>query len=83
MSMILLEPANTIRYNSLEDQAADHLINEVLTCPDEPELPPFEVVCAAVKTYNWCQMMAWVEMHLDAGTGLIIRGDINVWSSSA
>jgi hypothetical protein len=27
MSMILLEPANTILYNSLEDQAADHLIN--------------------------------------------------------
>jgi hypothetical protein len=24
-----------------------------------------------------------VEMHLDAGTGLIIRGDINVWSSPA
>ena|SRR5258707_10140342 len=39
--------------------------------------------CAAVKTCNWCQRMAWVEMHLDAGTGLIIRGDINVWSSSA
>jgi hypothetical protein len=27
--MILLEPANTILYNSLEDQAADHLINGV------------------------------------------------------
>jgi hypothetical protein len=24
-----------------------------------------------------------VEMHLDAETGLIIRGDINVWSSPA
>jgi hypothetical protein len=30
MSMILLEPANTILYNSLEDQAADHLINRVI-----------------------------------------------------
>jgi hypothetical protein len=39
--------------------------------------------CAAVKTCNWCQRMAWVEMHLDGGTGLIIRRDINVWSSSA
>jgi len=29
MSMILLEPANTILYNSIEDQAADHLINGV------------------------------------------------------
>jgi hypothetical protein len=27
--MILLEPANTISTNSLEDQAADHLINRV------------------------------------------------------
>jgi hypothetical protein len=27
MSMILLEPANTILYGSAEDQAADHLIN--------------------------------------------------------
>src|SRR5258708_22606834 len=30
MSMILLEPANTILYGSVEDQAADHLINGVL-----------------------------------------------------
>jgi hypothetical protein len=30
MSMILLEPANTILYNSLEDQAADHLISGIL-----------------------------------------------------
>jgi hypothetical protein len=29
MSMILLEPANTILQNSGEDQAADHLINGV------------------------------------------------------
>ena len=28
--MILLEPANTILYNSIEDQAADHLINGVI-----------------------------------------------------
>jgi hypothetical protein len=27
MSMIILEPANTIFFNSLEDSAADHLIN--------------------------------------------------------
>jgi len=27
LSMILLEPANTILYNSAEDQATDHLIN--------------------------------------------------------
>jgi hypothetical protein len=29
--MILLEPANTILYYSIEDQAADHLINGVLS----------------------------------------------------
>jgi hypothetical protein len=32
--MILLEPANTILFNSLEDSAADHLINGLSeTCP--------------------------------------------------
>jgi hypothetical protein len=31
MSMILLEPANTILYGSAEDQAADHLINGVMS----------------------------------------------------
>jgi hypothetical protein len=31
MSMILLEPDNTILYNSLEDQAADHLINGIFS----------------------------------------------------
>jgi hypothetical protein len=31
MSMILLEPANTILQTSGEDQAADHLINGVLS----------------------------------------------------
>ena len=30
MSMILLEPANKILYGSVEDQAADHLINGVI-----------------------------------------------------
>jgi hypothetical protein len=38
MSMILLEPANTILYNSLEDQAADHLINGDFTKFDAPNL---------------------------------------------
>jgi hypothetical protein len=34
MSMIILEPANTIFFNSLEDSAADHLINGLSeTCP--------------------------------------------------
>jgi hypothetical protein len=31
MSMILLEPANTILQTSGEDQAADHLINGVFS----------------------------------------------------
>jgi hypothetical protein len=29
--MILLEPANTILHGSAEDQAADHLINRVMS----------------------------------------------------
>jgi hypothetical protein len=37
MSMILLEPANTIPQTSGEDQAADHLINGITS-----ELPVFE-----------------------------------------
>jgi hypothetical protein len=37
MSMILLEPANTILYGYIEDQAADHLINEYLKCTILPQ----------------------------------------------
>jgi hypothetical protein len=40
MSMILLEPANTILYSSVEDQAADHLINRVLGKYDPSREPP-------------------------------------------
>jgi hypothetical protein len=36
--MILLEPANTILHGSVEDQAADHLINGVFTKFDAPNL---------------------------------------------
>jgi hypothetical protein len=36
MSMILLQPANTILQHSVEDQAADHLINGVFAKFDTP-----------------------------------------------
>src|ERR1700738_4378061 len=63
MSMILLEPANTILYGSVEDQAADHPINGVLNNFNDCDCGHLgrsvDLVASLLVNLGFCRIRFW------------------------